>query len=833
MVRRAIVLLVMTAGFLGLTYFFARSLRQRAVAERDAATAQSRATQLAVYQVQLEETVTQRTEELRESAGRLEIELGERRAAEAVLREHDALLSAVTKSAEELLGAETLDSAIVEVLELIGRTVSASRVQISEVTSDADGHHRASLRFEACAPGWSSVLDDPNFRDLDLTLRMPPTIAPIYSGTAATLYSDQMAAPSRALFQAAGMRSILAIPLMVDGSFYGTVNFVDASESRRVWSWAETDTLKTLTALIGAAMTRARYVKALADAQTIVENSPTILYRLRGEPSFPLIYISPNIAKFGHDPAKLMASPNWATDLVEPEDRAKVGDAMAHVLETGAEGATIEFRLRTGDGTWRWVENRYTPIRDTQGGLVEVQGMFIDVTERKLAEDKIALLARTDSLTGLANRGTFLDRLRQSFAACKRGARPFAVLSIDLDRFKPVNDTLGHAAGDQLLREVAERMKSCVREADMVARLGGDEFVVLQGQISDPADAGTLAGKILRALDLPFRLGGGEARITASIGICPYTTGSASPDAMLAQADLALYRSKHEGRNNYHFQSDTLDKEVEERLTLSEELKTAIERNQLELHYQPQIEISSGRIIGMEAMIRWEHAARGIVPPSVFLPIAETTGSIAALGHWVLDRACRQMRIWQQDDMAPPVLAISLSLGQLKIGPDLVSDIATTTTKWSVPPGDLEFDVTEATLAQATLTEDDVLPRIRALGCKIAIADFGTEYSFIDYIRAYRVNHLKIAQSYLDKANSDPERAVTVHAILSLAKELGVDVIAVGVETAAQTCMLTYAGATTQGQGRYFSGPVNAGRATEMLRQGCIPGVPAAAEKSA
>ena len=226
--------------------------------------------------------------------------------------------------------------------------------------------------------------------------------------------------------------------------------------------------------------------RELSDANIIVQNSPTILYRLRGEPSFPLMYISHNITKYGHVAAKLVASANWARELIHPDDQAKVDTAMARVLDRHAAGASIEFRMRTGEGAWRWVENRYIPVRDDEGRLLEVEGIIIDITERKLAEEKIFLLARTDGLTGLVNRATLIERLHQAFAAARRGATPFAIFYLDLDHFKRINDTLGHPVGDLLLQEVARRIKACVRENDIVARLGGDEFAILQLDVSDP-----------------------------------------------------------------------------------------------------------------------------------------------------------------------------------------------------------------------------------------------------------------------------------------------------------------------------------------------------------
>jgi len=562
--------------------------------------------------------------------------------------------------------------------------------------------------------------------------------------------------------------------------------------------------------------------RELSNANIIVQNSPVVLYRLRGEPSFPLTYVSHNITKLGHDPKTLLASSNWAEQLIYPEDLPKVGEAMAIILNRNAEGASIEFRLRTGDGALRWVDNRYVPVRDKEGRLIEVEGIVIDITERKAAEEKITLLARTDGLTGLANRATFTERLAHAFAAAQRGANPFAIHYLDLDKFKPVNDTFGHPVGDMLLQQVAERLKSCTRETDLVARLGGDEFAILQGEIREPANGGTLAAKIQAALALPFAISGNEINISVSIGISAYAPDSAGADAMLVQADLALYRSKDEGRNQYHFHSDDLDREVLDRFTLGGEIKKAIERNEFELEYQPQVELSSGNILGMEALIRWNHPTRGLLAPGLFIPIAEKTGTIVALGRWVLDEACRQMSLWRKEELALSVMAVNLSLFQLKSGQELVRDVTATLAKWGLAPSDLEFDVTEATLAQLTWTQNPILPQLRELGVKIAIDDFGSEYSSFDYVRAHRVNHLKIAQSFINRSTTDPESAATIRAIVNFARDIGIVVIAQGVETEQQRDLLTLTDITTQAQGFHFSKAVGAERASALLRQGRV-----------
>ncbi|NWB27672.1 putative bifunctional diguanylate cyclase/phosphodiesterase [Pseudomonas gingeri] len=562
--------------------------------------------------------------------------------------------------------------------------------------------------------------------------------------------------------------------------------------------------------------------RELSDANIIVQNSPTILYRLRGEPSFPLMYISHNITKFGHVAKELVGSDNWRDVLIHAEDQAKVDTAMARVLDKDALGASIEYRLRTGDGHWRWVENRYVPVRDGEGRLLEVEGIIIDITERKLAEEKIALLARTDGLTGLANRSTMIERLHQSFAAAQRGASPFAVFYLDLDHFKRINDTLGHPVGDLLLQEVSRRIKNCTRETDVVARLGGDEFAVLQTEMSDPAVSGALAAKIRNALVEPYSLDGNDVRISVSIGISTYAPDSDNADTLLVQADMALYRSKEQGRNQYHFHSEEINQEVTDRVAIANDLKHAIEHNELELHYLPEVDLASGKILGMEALVRWNHPERGLLGADVFIPAAEKTGTIVALGHWVLDRACQQMRQWRDEGMAPPVIAINLSLVQLKSGGELVRDVVDTTAKWGISPADLEFDVTEATLAQTKWTQNDVLPQLRELGVKIAIDDFGTDYSSFDYLRTYRVNHLKLAQSFIHHATQDAESANTLRAIINFAREVGIGIIAEGVETLEQRSSLISTGSPMNAQGYYFSKAVDSQHASQLLQVGNI-----------
>jgi diguanylate cyclase (GGDEF)-like protein len=437
------------------------------------------------------------------------------------------------------------------------------------------------------------------------------------------------------------------------------------------------------------------------------------------------------------------------------------------------------------------------------------------------ANSRILELAQTDLLTNLANRRAFVKRLTSAFTACWHGAPPFAVLYLDIDNFKDVNDTLGHAMGDLLLKEVVHRLKSAVRTDDLVARFGGDEFAIFVPDVIDPAEAGELASRIGNLLAAPFSIKGHKVRITSSIGIALYSADATGPEAMMMQADLALYGAKGDGRNCYRFHSRELDREVHERVRTAEELRTALEHKELELYYQPQVELSTGRIVGLEALIRWNHKTRGLLTPGAFISIAEKTGIILPVGRWVFNEACRQLKLWHAEGIAPPVLSVNVSGVQFKGTAELEREVEESLTRWDILPSDLELELTESVLMEATQRHGNTLEKLRQLGTKLAIDDFGTGYSSLKYLTTYSVNRLKLAPEFVFRVTVDYRNAAVVRAAIRLANELGIEVIAEGVETEAQMRFLLGAGCE-QGQGYYFSRPVAVAKATELLRAGRI-----------
>ncbi|WP_316168134.1 MULTISPECIES: EAL domain-containing protein [unclassified Bradyrhizobium] len=508
-------------------------------------------------------------------------------------------------------------------------------------------------------------------------------------------------------------------------------------------------------------------------------------------------------------------------DITHPDDRAE-NVKNARRLHAGEIPVyETEKRYIRKDGKVVWVQLNAAVVFDASGAPFHHITQVQDITARKAAEAALLAQALHDPLTGLPNRPAFIRRLHEALASNRRGGGAFAVHYLDLDRFKDINDTLGHMEGDRLLQAVAIRLKDEVRESDFIARFGGDEFAVLQTDMDEASDAGVLAAKLTKSMAAPYRLDGNEIHITVSIGISFCDPTITEPETMLTQADLALYRAKEEGRDRYCFHAEELDREVRERVVLTNELRAAFDNHELELYYQPQVELTSGRIVGMEALVRWNHPRRGLLLPDLFIPLAEKTGTICPLGRWVLDQTCRQFKAWRDQGIAPPRLAVNVSAAELCVCTDFEEDLAENLKRWSIAPGEIEIELTESVLMETTQMHSDALARIERLGATIAIDDFGTGYSSLAYLSAYPVGRLKLAQRFILGIPENADDIAITKVTLSLARELGIKVIAEGVQTKAQLDFLVSAGCLV-GQGFYFSKAVPAERATEFLRRGVI-----------
>lgn len=500
-----------------------------------------------------------------------------------------------------------------------------------------------------------------------------------------------------------------------------------------------------------------------------------------------------------------------------PFTSAEVIQRFARVRSGTTE--TFEWSSKTKGG--RIFNTDVTLQKVTFGDRDYLLSTVRDITERKRNEAQIVQMARHDSLTGLPNRRVFVEAVQQAIARAHRGGRGFAVIYLDLDHFKDINDTLGHPAGDALLKQVGQRLTANVRDTDTVARVGGDEFAVLEADIAEPTDAGVLAAKLLQALAAPFSFGGNDVRSGASFGIAVYGPDAEDAETLLSRADVALYRAKSEGRGTYRFFTEAMDTEVRTRVALGNELRDAIGTGQLFLEYQPQVEIGSGRIVGVEALVRWRHPARGIVPPGEFIPAAEKSGLIVALGHWVLWEACRQARRWRDEGIAPALVAVNLSALQFKTPLELEQDITAVLAETGLPPGMLELEITESVLMGASSEHNDVLVRLRNAGVRLAIDDFGTGYSSLDYLRRYPMDRIKVAQDFVVDLGVKPGSAAVVKATIGLARELGIEVVAEGVETEEQINLIQSWGCG-EVQGFYYARPLPPDMIAPLLRDGHI-----------
>ena len=443
---------------------------------------------------------------------------------------------------------------------------------------------------------------------------------------------------------------------------------------------------------------------------------------------------------------------------------------------------------------------------------------FSDISERKAADERILYLANYDALTGLPNRTLLRDRMEHEITVAHRRHKQAGVLCLDLDNFKTINDSLGHSTGDLLLQAVAERLKECVREGDTLARLGGDDFVVVLSDFHQAGDTVQVAQKILDALSRPYNIVGHELIVTSSIGISIYPDDGKDAESLLKNADAAMYHAKQSGRNNYKFFTHDMNARVLQRLSLEGSLRRALEREEFVLHYQPQVEIGSGRIVGLEALIRWQHPDMGMVSPAQFIPVAEESGLIVPIGEWVLNEACRQNRAWQDEGLPAVPVAVNISARQLW-QKGLARVIEQALRDSGLPARYLELEMTESAIMHDMEQLIEMLREFSAMGLQLSIDDFGTGYSSLNYVKRFPLDKLKIDQSFVRDLTTDPDDAAITSAIISMARSLNLKVIAEGVETVEQLRFLA-AHQCDEIQGYYFSRPLPAPEAARLLREG-------------
>ncbi len=529
------------------------------------------------------------------------------------------------------------------------------------------------------------------------------------------------------------------------------------------------------------------------------------------------LYINPMVEKvYGRPVSDFLSNPNLWLEMVHPEDRDRVIAASQALFDRGRKD--LEYRIIRADGEVRWLRDRCYMICDTVSKTMRLDGIATDITERKQIETQLAHNAYHDALTGLPNRLLFIDRLQQVIARLQRHPQEqFAVLFLDLDRFKVVNDSLGHLVGDQLLIEIARRLQTCLRPEDTVARLGGDEFTILLNSIQDVNDAIAIAERLQAVIQSPFYLGHHEIFTSASIGIALHDTGFTQPEELLRNADTALYQAKDQGKARSAVFNAEMYAQAVNLLQLETDLRWAIERQELRVYYQPIISLATGTITGFEALVRWLHPAKGLISPAEFIPVAEETGLITAIGQWILYEACQQLRQWQIQFPNYTSLTMSVNLSSKQLSQvNFVAQVDEILQQTKLTPHSLKLEITESAIMERPEVAAKVLEQLKKRGIQLCVDDFGTGYSSLAYLHQFPINILKIDRSFIRQIDEQVEGFAIVRAIITLAENLGLSVVAEGIETAQQMAQLQNLHCD-YGQGYFFSKPLNQQAAETLL----------------
>jgi len=512
------------------------------------------------------------------------------------------------------------------------------------------------------------------------------------------------------------------------------------------------------------------------------------------------------IEMLGYDASDPMAADRLFDSILHPDDRPAVKAQMERYLAGDVGDYLALYRVRHRDGSWVWIEARGQAIRDDQGKPVRFTGTMTDVSDRKRFEEQLMYVSTHDPLTGLPNRTLAQDRLQHAVAHAERKGTYVAVLLLDLDRFKLVNDSLGHQAGDKLLRSMAQRLSGSVRASDTVGRLGADEFVIIAEDLPDPQMAARIAEQVLMGLTRPFGIDGQQLFVTTSIGISLFPGDAVDINALLRDADTAMHNAKAAGGNGYRFFTPEMNEAAVARLSLEHALREGLERNQFFLHYQPKIDMETMGVVGVEALIRWNHPDQGLVSPAKFIPIAEETGLIVQMGEWVLRTALKQILAWEATGLTPLPIAVNVSVRQITSS-SFAERVCELLDEYGVPPDLIELEITETAMMSNLAYIVDGLNALRERGIRIAIDDFGTGYSSLSYLRRLPITTLKVDRSFVAEATTNSDTAAIAATIIAMGRQLGLKVVAEGIETEDQLEFLRHH-RCDELQGYFFSRPL-------------------------
>ena len=627
------------------------------------------------------------------------------------------------------------------------------------------------------------------------------------------------------LYKRTDILESLCVPMMAGDELVGVLN-LNRTQQHQPFTAGQIKALTVFANTVAAALQASRLYEKLSKSEEryrqVLDNVNEIVYKIDVSSNDPLhiglvSLVSSHVEDIlGYKPQEFIDDPDLWASLLHPDDVQQIKRETVKLYKQN-RAISREYRLRhKHTGEYHWVDDRVLPSLDEDGNLVSLFGVARDITERKSAEERLNYLAYHDSLTGLPNRVLLMERLSDALLEADRHQRLVAVLFLDLDRFKNINDSLGHKAGDNLLQQVAKLLKQAVRAGDTVARHGGDEFTIVLADVAHIDDVAHVAQKIMDQFNDALTIENKQFFITPSIGITIYPLDDKSPEVLLKNADTALYHAKDSGRSTFQFFTEELNKRVEMQLGLEMALRQAIEHNEFLLHYQPQVDLVSGNIIGVEALVRWQRDDK-MVSPLDFIPLAEDTGLIVPIGEWVLRTACQQAESWQVNGLSKIKMSINLSARQFR-EKNLVNMVQRVLVETGFNAGNLVLEITESAIMDDAETAQKTMNELAALGIGLAIDDFGTGYSSLGYLKRFPISWLKIDRSFVKDITTEPDDAVIAHAIINLSHSLGVKVVAEGVETTPQLAFLQLRGCDAI-QGYLFSKPLPSCEMTRLLAE--------------
>ncbi len=734
-------------------------------------------------------------------------DLSHRKRIENALRRRERLLQAVAAAGSQLLTRRD-DNPIPETLRLIGTAIGADFGNIIETHAAADGNgSRASLRHEWCGDGCTAFLGRAEAQDMDWERILPRWQAALAAGRTFTTTIGEATGAEREWLARRQVASAIVLPIRIDGCLWGMIAFADTHGPRR-WEEGESEVLQTVAADIGHLILQEQALSQLRlSARVFAESGEAIAVTdARGN------FVSVNRAfteVTGYAPEEVIGK-NPRLLQSGRHDASFYAAMWQQMAESGGWQGEVWNRRKSGEIYPEWLN--ISAVRSPAGDITHYVAIFSDITERKAAQARIEYLAHHDPLTGLPNRSLLRERLEQEIGRARRSDTKLGVLFLDLDRFKTVNDSLGHATGDRLLRAVTERLRGCLRESDVVCRQGGDEFIVLLPELKNATDAAQAARKIMDSLSHPVDVGAQLVHTSFSIGIALFPEDGHTTSALLKAADLAMYHAKETERGTYRFFTAELNARAVERLELDGKLREALRQDEFELHYQPQWSLTDGRLTGVEALVRW-HSGGTLVSPARFIPVAEDNGLIIPLGAWILEEACRAAMAWRSRGHDLTV-AVNVSPVQLRRD-DMPLRVRDVLDRSGLPAHALELEITESLMMGDDPQVMDTLAALKRLGIKLAIDDFGTGYSNLAYLKRFAVDRLKIDQSFVRDIDRKPDAEVIVSAVIGMGRRLGLNTLAEGVETEAERQALLRAGCDDV-QGYLLGRPVS-GRDIDAL----------------